>query len=206
MTIYRTERKILEILCQFFTKKKTALILGIVFGLLVLSGWYYWRNHQDVNLIAVSQAYQEINAYLQIGQIEDIVETEKFIKNNNNSYGVFAALKLARYFVKHNDFTRAEQQLLKAHSHTTDNHLISQINIRLARIQIQKKKWDYAINILDQVKSADWAPIVQEMRGDVLLAIGDFQGAREAYSNSVASNSSEVLRMILRIKLHNLPN
>lgn len=46
--------------------------------------------------------------------------------------------------------------------------------------------------------------MMQDVRGDVLLAKGDVKGAREAYSKGIESNASQALQVLLRMKLNNL--
>ncbi|VEI73930.1 Uncharacterised protein [Serratia fonticola] len=78
------------------------------------------------------------------------------------------------------------------------------VNLRLARIQMQEKKLDEALKTLDGVKGEGWMAMMQDVRGDVLLAKGDSKGAREAYSKGIESNASQALAAVMRMKLNNL--
>ncbi|NIG62604.1 MAG: YfgM family protein [Serratia symbiotica] len=204
--MYSTEKEQADALCRFFAENGKALALGAVLSIAALVGWCYWQNHQSVELIAASQFYHEAGDRLAAGKPGDVAVAEKFIQANRNSYGVLAALQLAKHFVEQYDFAKAEQQLLQAQSQTKDDNLLSQINLRLARVQLQEKKWDNALKTLDEVKDACWAALVQDTRGDVLLAQGDAEGARAAYSKGLEYNVSQALEVLLRIKLNNLSN
>lgn len=204
MEVYTTENEQVDALRRFFTENGKALVVGVVLGIAALVGWCYWQNHQSVDLMAASQSYQEASDRMAAGKPDDVAVAEKFVQAN--SYGVLAALQLAKHFVEQNDLAKAEQKLVRAQSQTKDDNLLSQINLRLARIQIQEKKWDHALKTLDEVKDAGWAALVQDTRGDVFLAKGDAQSAREAYSKGLESNVSQALGVLLRIKLNNLSN
>lgn len=206
MEVYATENEQIDALRRFFAENGKALMVGVVLGITALVGWRYWQNYKSVDMMAVSQSYQEVSERLAAGKPDDVAAAEKFVQANRNSYGILAALRLAKHFVKQNNFDKAEQQLVLAQSQTKDDNLFSQINLRLARVQLQKKKWDHALKTLDKIKDTGWAALVQDTRGDVLLAKGDDQGAREAYRKGLESNVSQAFEVFLRIKLNNLSN
>lgn len=139
MEVYTTENEQVDALRRFFAENGKALAVGVVLGIAALVGWRYWQNHQSVDLMAASQSYQEASDRLAAGKPDDVAAAEKFVQANSNSYGVLAALQLAKHFVEQNDFAKAEQQLVQAQSQTKDDNLLSQINLRLARVQIQEK-------------------------------------------------------------------
>lgn len=155
-------------------------------------------------MMAASQSYQEASDRLAAGKPDDVAAAEKFVRANGNSYGVLAALQLAKHFVEQNDFAKAQQQLALAQGQTKDDNLLAMIDLRLARVQLQEKKLDEALKTLDGVKGEGWAAMMQDVRGDVLLAKGDAKGAREAYSKGIESNASQALQVLLRMKLNNL--
>jgi len=202
--VYTTENEQVDAVRRFFAENGKALAVGVVLGIGALVGWRFWQSNQNSNMMAASQSYQEASDRLAAGKPDDVAAAEKFIQANSNSYGVLAALQLARHFVEQNDFAKAEQQLALAQGQTKDDNLLSMINLRLARVQLQEKKLDDALKTLDGVKGEGWTAMTQDVRGDVLLAKGDAKGAREAYSKGIESNASQALQVLLRMKLNNL--
>ena len=204
MEVYTTENEQVDAVRRFFAENGKALAVGVVLGIGALVGWRFWQSNQNSNMMAASQSYQEASDRLAAGKPDDVAAAEKFIQANSNSYGVLAALQLARHFVEQNDFAKAEQQLALAQGQTKDDNLLSMINLRLARVQLQEKKLDDALKTLDGVKGEGWTAMTQDVRGDVSLAKGDAKGAREAYSKGIESNASQALQVLLRMKLNNL--
>lgn len=204
MEVYTTENEQVDALRRFFAENGKALAVGVVLGIGALVGWRYWQSHENANMMAASQSYQEASDRLAAGKPDDVAAAEKFVQANGNSYGVLAALQLAKHFVEQNDFAKAEQQLALAQGQTKDDNLLAMIDLRLARVQLQEKKLDEALKTLDGVKGEGWAAMMQDVRGDVLLAKGDAKGAREAYSKGIESNASQALQVLLRMKLNNL--
>lgn len=204
MEVYTTENEQVDAVRRFFAENGKALAVGVVLGVGALVGWRFWQSNQNSNMMAASQSYQDASDRLASGKPDDVAAAERFVQANSNSYGVLAALQLAKHFVDQNDFAKAEHQLVLAHSQTKDDNLLSMITLRLARVQLQEKKLDHAMKTLEGVKGEGWAAMMQDVRGDVLLAKGDVKGAREAYSKGIEYNASQALQVSLRMKLNNL--
>lgn len=203
MEVYSTENEQVDAIRRFFSQNGKFLVLGIVLALAALFGWNYWQSHQQTNMMDTSLSYQKATATLH-GEKKDTAPTEAFIKNNGNNYGVLAALQLAQTLVEKNAFADAEKQLAWAQNQTKDDNLKALVDIRLARVQLQENKLDHALKTLDQINAPGWVAVAQNIRGDVLVKKGDAKAAREAYSKGLASDGSQALQALLRIKLNNL--
>ncbi|MDN6633003.1 MAG: YfgM family protein [Enterobacterales bacterium] len=206
MEVYSTENEQVDALRRFFIENGKALAIGVVIGIGALLGWRYWQNHQQAEMTGASQSYQQASEALTGGKADGVALAEKFIEKNANNYGVLAALQLAQHEVDQKNFAKAEQQLAWAQGQTKDENLKSLIDLRLARVQLQENKLDDALKTLDLIKATGWVAMAQDIRGDVLVTKGDVQGAREAYSKGLASDASQSLQGLLRMKLNNLSN
>ncbi|MCE9885218.1 MAG: YfgM family protein [Hafnia sp.] len=206
MEVYSTENEQVDALRRFFIENGKALAIGVVIGIGALLGWRYWQSHQQAEMTGASQSYQQASEALTGGKADGVALAEKFIEKNANNYGVLAALQLAQHEVDQKNFAKAEQQLAWAQGQTKDENLKSLIDLRLARVQLQENKLDDALKTLDLIKATGWVAMAQDIRGDVLVKKGDVKGAREAYSKGLASDASQSLQGLLRMKLNNLSN
>ena len=206
MEVYSTENEQVDALRRFFIENGKALAIGVVIGIGALLGWRYWQNHQQAEMTGASQSYQQASEALTGGKADGVALAEKFIEKNANNYGVLAALQLAQHEVDQKNFAKAEQQLAWAQGQTKDENLKSLIDLRLARVQLQENKLDDALKTLYLIKATGWVAMAQDIRGDVLVKKGDVKGAREAYSKGLASDASQSLQGLLRMKLNNLSN
>ncbi|KID00635.1 MAG: YfgM family protein [Hafnia alvei] len=206
MEVYSTENEQVDALRRFFIEYGKALAIGVVIGIGALLGWRYWQSHQQAEMTGASQSYQQASEALTGGKADGVALAEKFIEKNANNYGVLAALQLAQHEVDQKNFAKAEQQLAWAQGQTKDENLKSLIDLRLARVQLQENKLDDALKTLDLIKATGWVAMAQDIRGDVLVKKGDVKGAREAYSKGLASDASQSLQGLLRMKLNNLSN
>lgn len=205
MEVYTTENEQVDALRRFFIENGKALAVGIVLGIGALVGWRFWQNHQSESAMTSSLAYQKASDALAKGNAEGVSTAEKFVADNKSSYGVLAALELARFQADKGEFAQAETQLRTALTLTKDVDLLALTTLRLARVQLQQGKADDALKTLDTITAAGWAAMTADVRGDALTSKGDSQGARDAYNKGLAANPPQALQALLRMKLNNLP-
>lgn len=204
MEIYENENDQMEAVKRFFAENGKALLVGVVIGIGALLGWRYWNSHKAEAAMATSQEYQKVVAGLSGDKPDTLASAEKFVSDTQGSYGAFAALELAQQYADKNDLAKAAAQLQQGLKNTDDANLQAVLSLRLARIQIQQKQADDALATLDAVKGEGWKAIVADVRGEALLSKGDRKGARDAWSQGVASNASPALREMMQMKINNL--
>ncbi|MBK4716028.1 MULTISPECIES: YfgM family protein [Tenebrionibacter/Tenebrionicola group] len=204
MEIYENESDQTEAVKRFFAENGKALLVGVVIGIGALLGWRYWTNHKADSAMLTSQAYQKAMFDLSGDKPAALAEAEKFAADTQNVYGALAALKLAQQYADKNALAKAAAQLQLGLKNTRDANLQAVMSLRLSRIQIQQKQADEALKTLDTVKGEGWKAIVADVRGEALLSKGDRKGARDAWSQGVASDASAALREMMQMKINNL--
>ncbi|WP_307743264.1 tetratricopeptide repeat protein [uncultured Pantoea sp.] len=204
MEVYSNENEQTEALRNFFTSNGKALAIGVVIGIAALGGWRYWSSHQDDTAKTVSAQYQQLTTAMQAGKPETLEAVNRFAGENSNTYGALAAMDLAKQYVDAGQLDKAAALLQNGLKDTKDANLQAVINLRLARIQLQQNQADAALKTLDGVKGDGWTAIVADIRGEALLAKGDKQGARDAWSKGVESDASPALKQMMQMKMNNL--
>lgn len=204
MEVYSNENEQTEALRNFFTSNGKALAIGVVIGIAALGGWRYWSSHQDDTAKTVSAQYQQLTTAMQAGKPETLEAVNRFARENSNTYGALAAMDLAKQYVDAGQLDKAAALLQNGLKDTKDANLQAVINLRLARIQLQQNQADAALKTLDGVKGDGWTAIVADIRGEALLAKGDKQGARDAWSKGVESDASPALKQMMQMKMNNL--
>lgn len=204
MEIYENENDQVDAVKRFFAENGKALAIGVVLGIGALVGWRYWTSHQAESAREASLAYQTAVTAISADKPQTLTAVEKFAAENQNTYGALASLEAAQQYVDKNDLAKAEANLQQGLKNTSDENLQALLNLRLARIQVQQKQTDAALKTLDAIKGEGWVAIVADLRGEALLSKGDKQGARDAWSKGVESNSSPALREMMQMKINNL--
>lgn len=200
MAEMRTDEETVEAIKDWWKKNGTSLLIGIVAALAIVFGWQAWQQQQvDYRTEAASQFATLINAYTDESQ-DDRAETVEFVANtlredySDSAYAVYGSLILAKQQLMAQDNAEAAISTLEwANSQTDQNQPLSLIiRSRLARAQFDSEQYDAALSTIEGAADADsFDTIFSELRGDILLAQGNTDQAREAYLKAREQNPAE---------------
>lgn len=197
-----TEEQQVERIKEFWQEHGKGLVAGAIIGFGLFYGWRYYDAQTIANQESASEQFEVVSAQLAEGGEEAAVAAQDFLQNSgDSSYAMLAAFALAQQAVEQNDYATAVSAL----QHVRDNGeltLRSIADVRQARILLAQQQYDAALNALNTEKAPGFGAVVAELRGDVLLAQGDQDGAREAYQAAV--DSAENVSGTLQLKLDNL--
>lgn len=207
MEIYSSEEQQVEAIKNFWKENGTNIIVGAVLGLAGFSGWNWYVDKQISEKEAASAQYETL---VKVAGVEGVKleavtsELDQFVAAHGESgYTIFAQLIAAKQAVTEGQFEQAEKSLSAALAKTEDAGLKDLISVRLARVQVELKKYDAAISQLSMVQSAGYKNLVSELKGDVYLAQGELDKARMAYQ-AAADNDGLEGNNLLKMKLNDL--
>ena len=202
---FGTEEQQAEAVKDWWVNNRVPVIAGLVIGIVLMIAWSGYKSW--------SKSQSENNAALYAGISEEIVakhdsayaDAEKYIsENKGNVYGALGALSLASNYVLDSKYDKAET-MLRIAADFSDPALSNTAKIRLARVQIQQKKYDDAEKTLSNVKSPVYQPMAEEVRGDMLVAQQKLKEAHAAYSKAAElSGASLEMTPQLSSKLNDL--
>ena len=178
------------------------IALGIV---IALGGLIGFRQYQAYNLEkAQQQSYELYQVQYKLATSPDsgAADAVKFLEEHQDIYGAMLALDLAAYESNKKDFEQAATHAKFAVKNGGDL-IAPAASVNLARILSQLKQYDDAIKTLDGVNSEAYAIEKAEVKGDVLLAKGDIDGAHAAYQNAVKLSQEKKVQIspLLAMKL-----
>lgn len=183
-----------------------ALAAGLVIGLGAIFGWEGWQNHQQQRAADASQMYEDLKQALSGGK-SDAAKTlaDKLVADYAGTpYAAGAQLRMAAEAVRTETLDDAAARLLWVREHAKDEGLRQVAQLRAARVQWQQGKLDEALKTLDG-ESGAFAPLFDELRGDIKLAQGDRGAARGAYEKAYAATpEDQPSRQLLQRKLDDL--
>lgn len=215
MAEMRTEEEQVEAIKNWWKRNGSALLIGIGAALAIVFGWQAWENHQEQQRAeAASQFATLLNAFTNQAD-ETSGETVAFVAKTlredytDSAYAIYGNLILARQqLVEENDAEAAIDSLQWALEKAGDHKALALVvRNRLARAQFSAERHDDALATIENSGSEEatgaFAAIFSELRGDILLAQGNKEGARDAYL--VARDQSQQGRIgILELKLSDL--
>ncbi len=180
---YETEEQQVQAIKRFWKENGTVIIAGAVIGLGLLWGWRYYN---DTTLESQEQASTKYSSGIEAFiEDQDTQKLEAFVNENGETgYAPLASMIIAQQAVQNSDFDGAKKALRDAAS--ADKDLSDIANLRLVSVHMQLSEYDQALSTLDLITSSAYAGQVEELRGDVLVAQGKYDEAKNAYTTALA--------------------
>ena len=170
------------------------LLGGVALGLAAIFGWQWWQGQQVRGQYEASDRYAVVQEQVRAGKLKEAQEGAKALAGS--AYEVAAALTIAKAQLDSGKRDDAIATLRAVKD--TDALLAPVVTQRLARLLIDSGK---ASEALPMIGDAD-APVVQEIRGDALFALGRVDEARKAYENALVNlQVGTPQRLVVELKL-----
>ncbi len=213
MESYRTEEEQVEALKRWWEENGRSTVAAVVIALAAAFGWQGWQGWQANKAEAASDVYQALikartSSEPMEKQRQQSLPLAEQLKAQyaNTTYAQFAALHLAALAVEADNLDEAEAQLrwvLGRADKNSDTARVAQL--RLARVLAARGEVEPALAILADAPADVYEASYALARGDVLLAAGREDEARQAYmtAQTLASLSGQQMA-ILQAKLQRL--
>jgi len=212
MAELRTEEEQIQAIKDWWKRNGSSLLIGIGAALAIVFGWQAWQNYQTQQRTeAANQFANLLNAFSNQAD-ETSGETVAFVAKTlredytDSAYAVYGNLILARQQMMEESNPQEAIDSLNWALEKSEEHeaLALVVRNRLARAQFSAGQYDEALATIDAAGSADaFDAIYSELRGDILLAQGDREGARKAYL-AARKQSQQGRSGVLELKLADL--
>jgi predicted negative regulator of RcsB-dependent stress response len=204
---YLSEKEQIERLRQFMSDNGRSIATGLVIGLAIVAGLWWWRPYRDHQLAAASATYaQLLDAVDQKDRDRALQLAADVGEYWRTPYEMQAALALARMYMDADEPEPAAAQLQRVIDGAHDDEMAQIARLRLARVRLYQQQADEALKVLGGDPPARFGPLYHEVRGDVLRALGRIEEARSEYELALASEEpSAARRSLLEMKLNDIP-
>jgi predicted negative regulator of RcsB-dependent stress response len=199
MADYRTEEEQIELLKKWWRENGKVTLGSVFVALVFIVGGRIWQDRQHARIESAADIYQQMLVAAE--KPEGLANAAKLAEQlradySGTIYSVFAALRLAKDAVADNRLSQAVELLEWALSQKPDESIVPLVRLRLAQVQYSQGEYDKAIGSLAEIKGGDTLlAAIAELRGDVLVAQGKSDEARDSYSVALkeleASNNQE---------------
>jgi predicted negative regulator of RcsB-dependent stress response len=183
------------------------VVAGVALGLGALGAWNWWHDRRDAQAETASARYQElINAY---GRL-DTTRGQSLLDELKSDYAwtpypALGSLIAARAQVEANELDKAAESLRFVMDKAGDEEMQMVARLRLARVLSAQAKNDEALNLLTLKEPGAFTARVADVRGDVLLAKGDREGALREYMAARTADTTRSLDLdLLDLKIRDL--
>ncbi len=206
MDEYLSEKEQIEQIRQWWSDYGWYVLGGVVIAVLGLFGYQRYQDSVAASAEAASALYRELAAAV---EDDDLSEAERVLAALQADYAGSpytdnAALLLAKTTLV-SDADRTIEALRGVLETSSDAEIAMIARLRLARVLAWREQYDEALALLTVEDPGPFAARLAEIRGDVLLASGDTDGARAAYTSALITPGSESIdRNYLQMKLGSL--
>ena len=181
---YESEKEQVEAIKKWWKANGKSIIVGAVLGVVLVLGGRWWLANQDKQAELASEQYDEVVQEIKKGDNEAALERGGHLLEvfANSTYAALTALELAKLKVDQADLEGARYFLQWVVDHSSEAQFKDVARLRLGRVLAAKGDNAGALQVVNAVDVKTFAFPAQELKGDILLAQGDREGARAAYS------------------------
>ena len=209
MNIYLSEDEQVQKIKEWLKEYGVAIILGIVVFFVANFGWRYFQQYKSNHAAQASIIYEQLIAAHISRSYNEVELYAKHLRDDYAStpYAGLASLVAARDATVKKDLLTAEKDLQWIVAKDKNNGVKQIARIRLARIFLEDKQPQKALEVLGKVDDTTYLPMVYEVKGDVYLSTGDKNLAIQEYRNAAeAASENSVTKTIVEMKINQLLN
>ncbi len=203
MEVYNSEQEQVEALKAWWEKNGRSSLVALAVFLLSVVGWQQWDAHRKGTAEAASTHYQKMVEMMDQDSTNAMEVGRALVASYPESiYAVMASMAMAKLAVEQKDLDGAVAHLRSAMQQSDQPELAALARLRLARVELAQGNHDAALATLS---GGDTSASSDELRGDILLAQGKADAARDAYTRAVAGYSETPdKREMVQMKLDDL--
>ena len=198
------EQEQLDQLKAFWKQYGNLITWTLILALAGFAGWTAWNNWRQDQSVKAGALYDELDKAVQAGDTDKTARVfadmkERFPSTGYTQQGALLAAKL-QFDKGQADAARAT--LAWVGENAAEGEYRTVARLRLAGLLLDEKKYDEALKQLDGATAKEFAALVADRRGDVLLAQGKKDEAKAAFGQAwKAMDESLEYRRIVEAKL-----
>lgn len=198
------EQEQLDELKAFWKQYGNAITWALTLALLGYAGWNGWGWWQRDQASRASVMFEALDRAAQAGDAERTARVFSDLKERypRTAYAQQGGLLAAKVALARGQAEPAKAALAWVGEHAVEDEYRSIARLRLAGVLLDAKQYDAALAQLDAAKAPEFAALVADRRGDVLLALGQRDAARAAYAAAYKAMDERVeYRRLIDAKL-----
>jgi len=187
MTVYMTEEEQLASIKKWWMRYGNIVTVVLSLILLSIAGYRYWHWHQEKLTQQASIAYEQMMVAFSNQNTKAVKSyANELIQDYNHSvYADVAHMTLAKIYVSKNKLDKAKNELQIVANSSKMPPLKQIAKIRIARILAAGKSYTNALKELSSIDDDTYLPVINELKGDIYGATGQYQEAMNSYKLAV---------------------
>lgn len=187
----------------FWNQYGNFILTAVTVVLLAVAGYRGWGWYEAKQAGEAAGIYDQLRAAAERGDIAKVKESSGtiFEQYARTAYGQMAALVAARAYHDAGDLKSARAPLQWAIDKAPDDEFRQLARLSLAAVLLDEKAYDEGLALLSADKAGRFAGAFADRRGDLLLAKGSKDEARQAYAQALEKlDESSPLRRAVQLK------
>lgn len=198
------EQEQLDQIKHFWTKYGNLITWVAILGFGALAAWNGWQWWQRDQAVKASAMFNELDRAVQASDAERSARIFGDLKERypRTVFAGQGGLLAAKLQADRGNAEAATAALEWVGENAQQDAYRSMARLRLAGVLLEQKKYDEALQQLDRADVPEFAALVADRRGDVLLAQGKKDEARAAYQQAWQAMAADVsYRRLIEAKL-----
>ena len=205
MEIYDSEEEQIVALKRWWKTNGQSVVTGALLALVVIVGWNLWQNYQKDEALQASALYQQLVEAINEQKFASAEKISERLRKNyaGTAYAGYAALLQAKVQVQQDDLQDARETLQQAAAQVPEE-LVHVANLRQIQLLLAAGEYEQGLQLIAEKapgSSENFAPLYEELKGDLYVALGRPGEARTAYQQALRSGLAMPL---LQFKLDDL--
>lgn len=192
--VYETDQEQIEAIKAWWNENANWVIGAFIALIASYGGVQWYQGAQEAHRLAGSEQFDSLLTLVADADVDADARQALVadIKNEYDDlgYGPMAALLEAKAQVESGNLEAALAELTWAEG-KADAELLPVVLYRKALVQFEQGEFSAALASLDAIKVTGHEAVSQELRGDILLAQGDEEGARKAYQAALDASAEQ---------------
>ncbi len=176
----------------------------LIIALGAFAAWKGWAYYQTRQTAQAAQLYEELQRAVQAKDKEQIQRAAEDMQSrfSGTAYAQMSGLAAAKAAFDAGDFQAAKDRLQWVADKARDDEYQAIAKVRLAGILLDEKAYDEGLKVLDGKFPAQFAGVVADRKGDILVAQNKLEEARAAYQTAIEKTDARSTgRQLIQIKL-----
>lgn len=191
MNIYQTEIEQTEVIKKWLKQYGYWIAFIILAILFIVGGQHLWTQHTQKLESQASDRYQQLMLSFANGD-DTLVNTQAddlIAHYPQTIYAQAAALTQAKLSVLHRQYPQALSHLNYVIIHGKNTAFRQVARLRSAKILLNEQQYEKALSLLETVDDSAYLAAIDEIKGDIYIALNDPAKARTFYLKAMKSFS-----------------
>lgn len=181
------EQEKIDELKSWWESYGTVAIVVVATFIAGIVGTQAWNHYQKQQIEQAAELYVSLQRVEESGDPKKISDAAHLLMEgfSASGYASRAALISARASFDAGDMQNARSRLQWVLDHANEDELKDLVQLRLAGLLLDEKKYDEALKLIESKHSESFNGLYADRKGDILTASGKITEARVAYQMAI---------------------